>query len=78
MAIAFCILGLIFLIAVIVATLALLKARRSGENFTPYYTRSLFSSYSSSTGSGGSKLLLHESPYMGQSTSRGLHYGRIL
>lgn len=85
MAITFCILGLIFLFAVIVATLALLRARRSGENLLmPYYTRSLFSSYSSDSSSGstgGSKLLLHETqpPYLGhQSTSRGLHYGRIL
>lgn len=78
MAVTFCILGLIFLCAVIVATLALLRARRSGDNLVPYYTRSLFSSQSSSSGSGGSKLLLQESPYLGQSTARGLHYGRIL
>ncbi|XP_019868469.1 uncharacterized protein LOC109597263 [Aethina tumida] len=79
MAIAFCILGLIFLTAVVIAACALLRARRTGVD-VPYYTRSLFSSSSGGGGSAfGSKLLLHESPCMGQSASnRGLQYGRIL
>lgn len=77
-AIAFCILGLIFLTAVVVAACALLRARRSG-NAIPYYTRSLFSSSSSGGESGfGSKLLLQDSPCLGQSNSRGMQYGRIL
>ncbi|XP_018562038.1 uncharacterized protein LOC108904104 [Anoplophora glabripennis] len=78
MAIAFCILGLIFLIAVVVTAVSLLRSKRQGSN-AAYYTRSLFSS--SSGGSAfGSKLLLHDSPCLGQSasTSRGMQYGRIL
>lgn len=66
MALSFCVLGIILLIAVVVALWSLLRARRSGHT-QPYYTRSLFSS-SSGSGSryGGSKLLLHESPCLGQ------------
>ncbi|XP_017768838.1 PREDICTED: uncharacterized protein LOC108556987 [Nicrophorus vespilloides] len=76
MALTFCVLGLIFLVAVIVAAVALYKARRNGVPM-PYYTRSVFSSSSGSGSAYGSKLLLHESPCMGQSASvRG--YGRIL
>lgn len=79
MAIAFCILGVIFLCAVVVAACALLKARRTGNGAIPYYTRSLFSSTSGTSAYGGSKLLLQESPCMGQSaSSRSLQYGRIL
>ncbi|XP_050294943.1 uncharacterized protein LOC126735088 [Anthonomus grandis grandis] len=79
MAIAFCILGLIFLIAIMVATCSLLKSRRSHDGMQ-YYTRSLFSS-SSSGSAFGSKLLLEESPVLGQSAStmsNRMHYGRIL
>lgn len=79
MALTFCVLGLIFLCAVIVAAFALYKARRSGTPM-PYYTRSLFSS-SSGSGNGsayGSKLLLQDSPCMGQSAASMRGYGRIL
>ncbi|XP_030763505.1 uncharacterized protein LOC115888074 [Sitophilus oryzae] len=79
MAIAFCILGIIFLAAIIVAACSLLKARRSHHG-TQFYTRSLFSS--SSGGSAfGSKLLIQDSPIFGQSsssTSNRMQYGRIL
>ncbi|CAG9762142.1 unnamed protein product [Ceutorhynchus assimilis] len=79
MAIAFCILGLIFLLAVVVAACSLLKAKRS-QHGVQYYTRSLFSS-SSSGSAFGSKLLLQESPVFGQSSSsvsNRMQYGRIL
>ena len=83
MALTFCVLGLIFLCAVAVASFALYRARQNGTPVMPYYTRSLFSSSSGASGSAyGSKLLLHESP-TGSATSgnrsasvRG--YGRIL
>ncbi|XP_074035920.1 cypher isoform X2 [Leptinotarsa decemlineata] len=79
MAIAFCILGFIFLIAVIVAVCSLLKSKRYGSN-VPYYSRSLFSSSSTSGSAFGSRLLLHDSPCtaQGASTSRRMQYGRIL
>ncbi|KAG5876842.1 hypothetical protein JTB14_002898 [Gonioctena quinquepunctata] len=78
MAIAFCILGLIFLIAVIIAVCSLLRSKRYKGN-VPYYSGSLFSS-STSGSAFGSKLLLHDSPSLGHgpSTSRGMQYGRIL
>ncbi|CAH0550619.1 unnamed protein product [Brassicogethes aeneus] len=82
MALAFCVLGLIFLTAVVVSACALLRARRGGVDVPSYYTRSLFSSSSSSGCSPsafGSKLLLQDSPScMRQSPSSGLQYGRIL
>ncbi|KAJ8951239.1 hypothetical protein NQ318_010267 [Aromia moschata] len=77
MAIAFCVLGLIFLVAVLVAAVSLLRAKASGAE-APYYTRSLFSSSSGGGSAFGSKLLLQDSPCLGQSTSRGMQYGRIL
>ncbi|KAJ8971620.1 hypothetical protein NQ317_016337 [Molorchus minor] len=78
MAIAFCILGLIFLVAVFIAAVCLIRAKRHGHNI-PYYSRSLFSS--SSEGSAfGSKLLLNDSPSLGEPalTPRRMQYGRIL
>ncbi|EFA07190.1 hypothetical protein TcasGA2_TC010196 [Tribolium castaneum] len=75
-AITFCILGVIFLCAVVVAACALLRSRKNGDE-SPFYPRSLFSS-STSGSAYGSKLLLHESPCMGQSPSRRMPYGRIL
>ncbi|XP_066141644.1 uncharacterized protein cyr [Euwallacea fornicatus] len=79
MAITFCALGVIFLVAVGVAAGALVSGKRS-QNGMQYYTRSLFSS--SSGGSAfGSKLLLQESPVFGQSsssTTNRMQYGRIL
>ncbi|XP_063908196.1 uncharacterized protein LOC135126234 [Zophobas morio] len=75
-AITFCVLGIVFLCAVVVAALALIRGRKGG-NEGPFYTRSLFSS--SSGGSAyGSKLLLHESPCLGQPPTRRMPYGRIL
>lgn len=64
MALAFCLLGIIFIVAILVAIISLLRSRR--KDIRSYYSRSVFSS-STSTGSGfgGSKLLLHESPCMG-------------
>ncbi|KAK4884947.1 hypothetical protein RN001_001218 [Aquatica leii] len=76
MAITFALLGLIFLFAVIVAVAALMKARRSGSNLS-YYSKSLFSSTSSDSRFGGSKLLLHECPSIRQSIARGVPYGRV-
>lgn len=75
-AITFCILGLVFLCAVVVAACALLRARRATVG-TPYYTRSIFSSSSGGSGYGGSKLLLHESPCLGQVSSRHFPYGKM-
>ncbi|XP_044746215.1 uncharacterized protein LOC123307828 [Coccinella septempunctata] len=74
-AISFCILGILFLIATVIATGGFLRARRSGNTLS-IYTRSIFSS-SSGTGSShfGSKLL-HDHSSFGFSTG-GLQYGRI-
>ncbi|CAG9860439.1 unnamed protein product [Phyllotreta striolata] len=79
MAIAFCILGMIFLIAIIIAACSLIKSKRDGHGI-PYYSRSLFSGSSTSGSIFGSKLLLRESPSPRNSPShsRGLQYGRIL
>ncbi|XP_071053769.1 uncharacterized protein [Onthophagus taurus] len=74
MAFAFCVLGLIFLLAVFVTAWSLLKARRSGSNVS-YYTRSLFSS-SGGSGYGGSKLLLQDSPCLSHSRNMS-SYGRM-
>ncbi|KAF5301129.1 hypothetical protein FQR65_LT08959 [Abscondita terminalis] len=76
MAITFALLGLIFLLAVIVAIGALMKARRSGSNLS-YYSKSLFSSTSSNSRFGGSRLLLHECPSIRHSMARGVPYGRV-
>ncbi|XP_044263825.1 uncharacterized protein LOC123010778 [Tribolium madens] len=73
-AITFCILGIIFLCAVVVAACALLRSRKNGDQ-SPFYPRSLFSS-STSGSAYGSKLLLHESPCMDQSPRR-MPYGRM-
>lgn len=80
MAIAFAVLGVLFLSAVLVAACALMKSRRSGSGI-PYYTRSMFSSSSSGGGSGygGSKLLLQDGACAGPScSSRTVPYGRVL
>ncbi|XP_060531472.1 cuticlin-5 [Cylas formicarius] len=79
-AIAFCALGLVFLLAVVITACSLLKTRRSHGTF-PYYTRSLFSSSSGAGSAFGSKLLLQDSPILGQSSSSSMarmHYGRII
>ncbi|ERL88763.1 hypothetical protein D910_06145 [Dendroctonus ponderosae] len=80
MAIAFCILGVVFLLAVLVAVCSLLNSRRSNSGLQ-YYTRSLFSNSSSAGSAFGSKLLSQDSPMFGQSstpTSNRMQYGRIL
>ncbi|XP_076259076.1 cypher [Rhynchophorus ferrugineus] len=77
MAIAFCILGIVFLVAVVAAALSLLKTRSHTGN--QFYTRSLFSS--SSGGSAFGSKLIQDSPIFGQSsslTSNRTQYGRIL
>lgn len=80
MAITFCVLGFVFLVAVGVAAGALVQGRKS-QTGIQFYPRSLFSS-SSSGSAFGSKLLLQDSPVFGQSSSstsnNRLQYGRIL
>ncbi|VVC92362.1 unnamed protein product [Leptidea sinapis] len=77
MALAFCILGIIFLCAIAVAFISLVRARRR-EPRAPVHTslsfytgsKSLFSSSeSSSSGLSGSKLLLTDSPYLDHHSS---------
>ncbi|CAG4951026.1 unnamed protein product [Parnassius apollo] len=77
MALAFCILGLIFLCAIAVAFAALIRARRRVtreplHTSLSFYTgsKSMFSSSeSSSSGLSGSKLLLTDSPYLDHHSS---------
>ncbi|XP_062529717.1 uncharacterized protein LOC101738309 [Bombyx mori] len=77
MALAFCVLGVIFLCAIAVAFVSLVRARRrSGREplhtSLSFYTgsKSMFSSSgSSSSGLSGSKLLLTDSPYMDHHSS---------
>ncbi|KAL3286278.1 hypothetical protein HHI36_000787 [Cryptolaemus montrouzieri] len=76
-AIAFCILGMLFLIAALIATGGLLKARRTG-NALSVYTRSIFSSTSATDSSQYGSKLLHDHSSFGFSSTGGLQYGRIL
>ncbi|CAG4953169.1 unnamed protein product [Colias eurytheme] len=77
LALAFCILGIIFLCAIAIAFASLVRARRRTGREPPhtslsFYTgsKSLFSSSeSSSSGLSGSKLLLTDSPYMDHHSS---------
>ncbi|XP_056636759.1 uncharacterized protein LOC130445231 [Diorhabda sublineata] len=80
MAIAFCILGMIFLIAIVISACSLIKTKKDGNGF-PSYSRSLFSGSSTSGSVFGSKLLLRDTPSLRHSSSshsRGMQYGRIL
>lgn len=80
-AITFCILGLIFLFAIVVSACALFRSRRYKNNINgQYYTRSLFSSSSGSgSGYGGSKLLIRDSPtsLIQQQSNRNFPYGKM-
>lgn len=77
MALAFCALGVIFLCAIAVAFVSLIRARRRLgreplNTSLSFYTgsKSVFSSSdSSSSGLSGSKLLLTDSPYLDQHSS---------
>ncbi|XP_047521012.1 uncharacterized protein LOC125060255 [Pieris napi] len=77
MALAFCVLGVIFLCAIAVAFASLVRARRrtsreQAHTSLSFYTgsKSVFSSsQSSSSGLSGSKLLLTDSPYMDHHSS---------
>lgn len=77
MALAFCVLGVIFLCAIAVAFVSLVRARRRLgreplHTSLSFYTgsKSLFSSSeSSSSGLSGSKLLLTDSPYLDHHSS---------
>lgn len=77
MALAFCVLGVIFLCAIAVAFASLVRARRrtgreQAHTSLSFYTgsKSVFSSNeSSSSGLSGSKLLLTDSPYMDHHSS---------
>ncbi|XP_013145433.1 PREDICTED: uncharacterized protein LOC106108718, partial [Papilio polytes] len=77
MALAFCVLGIIFLCAIAVAFASLVRARRRMvreplHTSLSFYTgsKSLFSSSeSSSSGLSGSKLLLTDSPYLDHHSS---------
>ncbi|XP_045460924.1 uncharacterized protein LOC123671230 [Harmonia axyridis] len=72
---AFCILGILFLIAILIAAGGFLRARRSGNTLS-VYTRSIFSSSSATGSSHFSSKLLHDHTSFGFSTG-GLQYGRI-
>lgn len=82
MALAFCVLGVIFLCALAVAFVSLIRARRRLgreplHTSLSFYTgsKSVFSSSeSSSSGLSGSKLLLTDSPYLDQQSSSSINW----
>ncbi|XP_072390558.1 uncharacterized protein cyr [Diabrotica undecimpunctata] len=80
MATAFCILGFIFFLAIIITACSMIKSKRDGKGIV-FYSRSLFSGSSTSGSLFGSKIFLRDSPSLRNSPyphSRGMQYGRIL